>query len=414
MRVLPLLLHAGARVPALTTLFSDPFAVTSMAVVQSGTVTLTTPRPHGLPVGSSQALCIVDSAAPNAITSATNAGNGNWTFGLAAEHDLSDPTVNTWNLAVNLTGFTNALFNAEVQLVGTPDTQTITVKPSMGVMSVTLTGSEALMERLEDGIIGWHKMTVASPTTLTFPCPAGVARSYTVANPGVVGAPRIAGAVDLQTAISQYERGYVANQSNQDATAIHQAWMFICPAPTVALSKDRMAQGDAIAEVTPASDFRQLITDGFTVYVFIPAEDSSGGITCSDLANGEILSAVLRTFHGLVLPRAELFQANTFVALMVEHGGGLGVYNKATYVHGYMFQAPAYLTQWDSIPPFAWSDIRESVMTPPSGLGPGTSGGVIDVTKPVPPIGSVALRGMRLQLNHDDAPQPLTATVDLT
>lgn len=415
MRITPLVLHAAARLPALTSLFSDPLAVSSMVVTTGQKVVLTTPSAHGYPVDSYQALSIVDADSPNPITAATQSG-GDWVFTTLYPHDLTmrNGSVSNWNLFAKLGGFTSDVMSGLLQLVDVPSANSFRVKPSEYVETITLTGTEVLLERLENGIIGWHRMKAASTTTLEFDTPAEITRTYAVANPRVVTNIRVAGSLSLQVAMDQYVRGYTENGTTQDSQAINQAWLFICPPPSVALSKDRQAQGDGVAEITPTSEYRQLLLDGFHVYVFLPAEQSGGGVACSDLACGEVFSAILRTFHGLVLPRRELYQADTFVCLMVEHGQALGDYNKATYVHGYVFQAPAYLTQLDAIQAFEWSKINEATMTAASGLGPGSAGGAVDTSSgSVQPSGSVAFRGVELELRHDDAPQPLRATVPL-
>lgn len=418
MRVLPLVLHAGARVPALTSLFSTPLAATTLSVVAGGITTLTTTRPHGYATGAAVALSVVDSDVPNPVTAAVVLQGGRVQITTRYEHDLSiEPdgaSVQSWNLVAVLRGFANAALNGDVQLVSVDSRTQFTVLPAYGVSSIALTGTESLLERLEDGVIGWHSMTVVDDTTLTFPTPADVGRDYVVTQPGVVTNVRVAGALNLDAAWQQYQRGYRPNARQQDEQSLTEAWMFITPPPSVQLSRDRESRSDAIAEITPAADYRQLLLDGFHIYVFLPAEQSGSGLACSDLAHGEVLATVLRTFHGLVLPRAELYQANKFVSLMIEHGQALGDYNKATYVHGYVFQAPAYLTQWDSIQPFEWSAIDEQRLTASSGVGPGNPGGLLRPgTTTIAPAGSVRFREIEIGMRHDEAIQPLLVTVDL-
>lgn len=417
MRILPLVLHAAARLPALTTLFSDTLAAASLSVVAGGKTTITTSAPHDYELNSYVGLSIVDADSPNVITEAHDQGDGNWLFVTTYAHDLSTAPAGTnltnWNITARLAGFGDDHLNGLIQLVDVPSANSFVVKPPAEITSVPLSGSQVLLERLENGIVGWHKMQAVTATTLEFDTPSDVTRSYSVSSPRIATNIRVFGALTLETAKKQVTRGFLPNQGSQDATAITNAWLAITPPPSVSMSKDRMAQTDSVAEITPQSEYRQVLMDGFHVYVFLPAENSGGGVTCSDLASGEILSAVLRTFHGLVLPRRELAQADSFVSLMVEHGNALGDYDRATYVHGYVFQAPAFLQQLDAIQAFEWSRIGESTMTAASGVGPGTPGGVVDTATPIAPAGSVAFRGIEIGIRHDDAPQPLTATVDL-
>jgi hypothetical protein len=390
-----------------------------MSVAQGGNVVITLPQAHGLDLGSYSAISITDANAPNAIVSATASFGGNWLLETQYPHDLTyaapaaGESDRNWNIAARIAGFTNTHMNGLLQLVEVVSPTSFIVRPSSGVETITLNGSEVLLERLENGIIGWHKMQATGIAEFSFPTPADVARSYVVANPRLSINVRIAAALNLEVAQKQFVTGYRKGDTTQNDAATAEAWMYICPPQSVALSKDRNAQTDAVAEITPTAEYRQLLNDGFFVYVFLPAYNAMAGVTCSDLASGEIFSVILRTFHGLVLPRKELYQADNFITLFTEHGQALGDYNNAFYVHGYVFQCPAYLTQEDSIQPFEWSQIHESSGTASSGIGPGSAGGTIDQTQPIAPVGSVTFRDITLELYHDEAPTPLTATVKL-
>jgi hypothetical protein len=427
MRLLPLILHAAARIPALTELFSDLLTVSSMTVTQGDKVTFTLPQPHGVPLNATTALCVVDADTPNAITAVTINPDRTLTITVLFEHDLSTSpsSLNGWNLTAKLAGFTNPVLNGPLQLVGIAGPNQITVLPSQEITTLTLTGAEVLLERLEDKIIGWHKVTSTGPTTFAFDTPDDITRSYTVANPKVVNNIRVAGALSLDVAQQQYTRGYKTGIGAEFAGELQKAWMFICPPQVARLSRDRNSRSDAVAEMTSGSEYRQLLIDGFFVFVFLPAENSGSGVSVSDQAHGAILSAVLRTFHGLSLPRRELFQGDAFVCYLTEHGNMLGSYDRATYVHGYNFEAPAYLLQHDAIQPFEWSQINETTMTAASGIGPGTPGGGVLPIDPTP-TGTVAFRGVVLGpatsddgtraggIQIDDAPGSLTAIVPLT
>lgn len=423
-RVTPLVLHAQARLPALTDLFSDRLEVASMTVEYAGKVTFTLPQAHGLPNGATQALSVVDADTPNPITAATIQNNGDITFTTQYEHDLSTApggsSVSAWNQTTKLAGFASSVLNGPLQLVSVDARNAFTVKPSQHVSSITLNGNEVLLERLESGIIGWHKVYANGPTTLQFDTPDEITRNYTVPNPSVVNNIRVVGTLSLETAKKQCVRGYKPNEADQDEGEVNKAWMFICPPQVSRLSRDRNSTSDAMTEQTASSDRRMLYLDGFFVFVFLPAENSSTGITVSDLAHGPILTAILRTFHGLSLPRNELWHGDAFTMNMVEHGNMLGDYDNATYIHGYSFEAPAYLTKFDAIQPFEWSAINETTMTAASGIGPGAPGGTLIQTDPLP-VGSVAFRDLVFGpsskgsgIQHDDATGSLTAVVPLT
>lgn len=393
-----------------------------MTVEYAGKVTLTLPTPHGLPIGTAQALSVVDADTPNPITAVSILPNDDLLLTTRYEHDLSTApggsSVSAWNLTAKLAGFTSSILTGPLQLVDVTSRTQFIVKPSHAIESVVLTGNELLLERLESGIIGWHKVTANDVASFQFDTPPDVSRSYTVPNPAVVNNIRVVGALSFDAAQKQYVRGYKAGSTVQDATEIAKAWMFICPPQVSRLSRDRNSMSDAMTEQTAASDQRMMYLDGFFVFVFFPAENSGTGITVSDLAHGPVLGAVLRTFHGLSLPRSELWQGDTFTMSLVEHGNVLGAYDQATYSHGYHFEAPAYLTKFDAIQPFEWSSINETTMTAASGIGPGSAGGLIIQADPLP-VGSVAFRDLVFGpasdggIQHDSAPGSLTAVVPL-
>jgi hypothetical protein len=438
MRIKPLVLHGAARIPALTDLFSTSIEVDQMTVVVADEasvefadfpdsfVSIDTTDPHGVAVGEFTSLSVVDANVPNHITTAVVNDDGSITLTTQYQHDLtmSPPgsSLKDWNSLARLVGFSSQYLLGLIQLVEVIDRNKFRVLPSHEIASIILTGQEALLERLEDGVIGWHKVQAVSTTRLTFPVPEDVISSYIVPSPKVVNNIRIAGALSLDVARTLFTRGYKPGSTTQDDASNAEAWLFICPAMSIRLSKDRKAQSDSVAEITPYADYRQLLLDGFQVYAFIPADKSHGAVGPNDLAHGEILTAVLRTFHGLTLPRKELYQADTFIAIMMEHGNALGEYDYATYIHGYLFEAPAYLTQFDAIQTFEWSRIDETTMQVASGLGPGAPGGVVNEgTGSVVPSGSFSFRDLEFGpqeegggIFNSEQPQPLTAIVKLT
>jgi len=419
MRVSPLVAHATVRLPALTRLFSEPVNLSLMTVVTGGLVTLTWSAPHGIPIGQPKAISIVDAGTPNAITAATAVAVSQ---GLLVQittaygHDL---TLN-WNLFAKLSGFAVGAVNGMKQLVSVdgPNTFTVLVPSNVGLTAgpITMTGAEALIERLEQGIVGWHKVTATGTTTATFPTPPDVARSYTVPNPVAVSDVRVAGAINFDVAKNLYTRGFAPGATSQTNALMGKSWLFICPWLTMQLSKDRRAQTDALIERTAGSDYRRLLLDGYNLYVALPAAKSTSGARPSDLANGEVLAAMLRTFDGLKVPRAEFFAGDTYVHTLVQHGQTMGEYDYATYWHGFSVEAPVQLHQWDSILPFEITALPEVPMTPPSGDGPGSLGGASAASPdgPVAPTGSVAFRGLTFSpgIYHDTLDsEPLTATV---
>lgn len=366
MRITPLVIHAQMHLPRFTARFSDAFDVSSMAVEAGALVTLTCAKPHGVKIGARISLSVTDADVPNAITAASVDGDGNVVLTTAYSHDLTlspDPDrFRVWNTTCKLSGFTNAYLNGNRQIVSIPDRSTVVVKPGGTVASVTLNGAEKLLERLEQGIIGWHACTAASATTLTFPTPAMVTRDYTVVAPSVVRNARVYGALDIDSALAQLtEPG--------DNQRIDRAHLFITPLPSVRTSRSRSARSDAIGEHNPGADVRMLLLDGFNVVMLAPSVGTAAHVAAIDLAQGEALRAVLRTFQGLKIPRPELENGGEYTALLQTFGAAMTA-NRAIYIHQWTFQAPAYVTNEDAISPWDWPDPAIAGETIPDTIAP--------------------------------------------
>jgi hypothetical protein len=410
MKITPLTYLCAARIPALTSIFSDAISIASLAVVygSGGLVTLTASAPHNIPVGTQSGVCVVDAFTPNAIaawsqftsdTAVAPAIAGDVQITTTYPHSLTttpDPTnFNPWDAFANLTGIGISALTGSVQLVDVPDNLDIIVRPSV---SVTLPGSipsgAALLERLERELIGWHIATATSPTALTFPTPPNVTRSYVVANPGVVTNIRVWGAVDFEHALSHFTR---------EEAPLTTAYLFVMPRSQARVSRDRNVTSDAMVEFTPQSDFRMILIDGFELVAILPAERYGGAIACVDACQGPVFTAIMQTFNGLSIPRCELgLNGTDYVAALTDHG--CLRYNKANYVHSYRFELIAQLTNLDTVigtevPDISALDVAIQNGTPPPA----------DIT----PFGSVPSNLFDLTVFQNDQPQPLTATIPI-
>ena len=347
MQITPLYRHAAMRLPALTSLFSDALAVTDIDVVSGGTTTITTSAVHGVTIGEYAALSITDALTPNPVTAAVKVGvTDDWTITTQYDHGLTTtPDVlraTAWDASTVLDGFTDAEMNGTLQLVSVTDRNTFVVRPS-ALASLTLNTNEAQLKSLEFAMVGWHRAVWATTTTLTFPTPAAVTRSYTVLAPTVARNIRVMGSVSLDL----FMRKYVL-----DDASINDNTMFICPRDsarvTSKVSDDRTRSGATVA-------LNARVEDGFDVYVLLPAHTSNSGVAAVDLAHGDILRAVLRTFNGLNLPRSEFGCGNTYGAYLDTHG--IVNHHGPTYVHQYSFSANADLSNDDMIKPYEQADL---------------------------------------------------------
>lgn len=408
MQILPLVLHAGLILPRHTTLFSDTLAVSSITVAEGDVITITCSESHGCPVGEQMAVSITDADTPNPITDAEVDGDGNILLTTQYPHDLTttpDPNrFRAWHTTAKVTGFASGLINGTRQLISVDSDTTFTIAPGGTVTSVTLTGNEKLLERLEYEVIGWHAATATSATELTIPTPSAVTRSYTVANPSVVTSIRVQGAVNLDAALMQF--------SPEDGASLDKPWMFICPLSAVRASRSGSARTDALAEMNPSMDVRQMLLDGFQVNVLMPTAETVAHVRAVDLCQGEVFTAVLKTFFGLRLPRPELSDGESYTAHLDTHTGGM-TKDRAVYIHQYEFQCPAYLTSEDAISPWEWAAIAPQAYTAAqTSLADG--GALSDGLSNLPTTGAVSFRGIDLTgILHDGKPQPLTASTEM-
>ncbi len=399
MQITPIVLHAAMRLPAVSPLFSDALAVTSMTLAPDGDVVLTTSAPHGVMLGSKTVLAITAAGVGNPIAAAVLEDDGNLTLTTTYDHDFTTaPAGNEftpWDAFVTLSGFSDPLINGQRQLVGVLDARTIIVRPGGPVDDTGWTAEASVLDRLPPSVTGWHAAEATGATTLAFPAGADVSRSMTVATPTVVRDIRVWGAVDFATAMKKFV-------SDNESMSAGKAHMFIMPLARVRTSRARAAKTDAIAEVSQASELRLQMLDGFSAVVFLPAKENAGAIAAADKCHGPILHAVLRTFLGLKLPRPELMSGQEYCAILGEHGTQLC--NGAIYAHVYSFEQPATISRTDALAPYEQADFGS--------WQPGA-----DPAAPVPdtiaPIGAPAYRGIDFTgILHDGQPQPLTASLD--
>lgn len=414
MKITPLAILGALRIPVLTDAFSDTLAISSMAVTAGDVVTVVTSTPHGEDgdEDGNSAISVTDAYVPNPITgwsqfvaASGHALPGDVQITVTYPHTLTTTPDASRYLAWNSVAlFQNTLVTGldgpqGVQLVAVPDALTLIVRPSgpITLPSNPQTGA-ALIERMERELVGWHKVTVVNETTLTFPTPATITRSFSVVSPRIVTNIRIWGAFDLDHALRHVTRADELTQATL-GRPFDQSYMFICPRRDTRLSRDRASGSDGIAEIAPGNFIRQLLMDGFEIFVLLPSERYGGGIGAIDRAQGQIFTAVLQTFNGLALPFTELSVPNPRVTILSGHRGVL--YNRANYVHNYSFEANAYLSPGDIAPSILIPDLKplwdgeipNSIA--PEGTVPISkivfNRGIFQQDKPQPLMGSVAL-----------------------
>lgn len=409
MKLTPLVMLAAMRVPALTDIFSDTLAVSSMAVDAGGLVTINCSAPHGFAINSQRGICVVDAQVPNPIVDLSEFDNGDVLVETEFPHELTttpDATeYEAWDGFAVISGTGVVGLDGNRQLVSVDTPTTFRVRPSTDVtLPGSIPGAAKHLARLEVGLPGWHVATATTTTQLTFPCPASVTRDFTVTSPKIVTNIRVWGAVDLEHALSLFVR-----DDDNETPVPGQGYLFITPLPQARLSRDFNARSDATTEIQPGAAVRQRLLDGFEVYAVLPSERSGGAVACMDKAHGSILRAMMRTFNGLRLPYTEFALPDPFVTMMTSHG--MARFTRANYCHQYAFEATVQITNADCAPPNLMPDMEAvdwavtdgtpvPTVVQPEGTVPWTGGMTFG---PDPEYG----------IWQHDKPQPLTANITL-
>lgn len=388
MLISPLVRHAAMHLPALTDYFSDKLDVSTLDVVEGGACLITCAVPHGIAIGDFVGICITDVEIPNRVISVVDV-DGNALLTLEHDHDISGASPNGYweqeTTAVRLSGFVDLALNGQLALLDVPANNQLLVKPLAALGGQPLTGAEKLFERLEGEIIGWHKVGAISDVVLEFVTPVGVARSYQVVAPKISYHNRLFGSVYFDAA----KAGHIRADGNFGE---EKSGLYICLPPSTSVSKSRRARSAAVSEINSGMDYRATLLDGIEVYAFCPAA-GKGQAELADLCQGEIFTAVMRTFFGLKLPRPEL-AADISEHHMMGLVGHRGIsYDGAYYIHRYEFEAPATITNGDAISADQYPD-----------LAPGGDS--------LLPVGSRSFRGVDFDEMLADGGEALTANVD--
>lgn len=389
MKLLPLALHAALQLPRWTSLFSDALAVSSIGVVSGGTTTITCSAAHGVPIGTEIAVSVIDAPVPNPITAATVQADGTILLTTQYAHNLSASPdryrFRAYSEFAKLSGFASALINGIRDLVATPTETTLVIRPGDDVSSITLSGSETLLENLEAQLTGWHKVLAATLTTLTFSTPAEVARSYTVASPTVVTGHRIYVAIDHEAAVRRLA-------PDGDLLSDAKGSLFILPQQVRAKGKI------GLTSAHPGAAYQQEIDDGFVLLACLPSAGYEAHAVALDRCQGELFKAALQSFQGLRVLRGELTSPGSYVAMFESHRGGVHS-NNAMYVHEFVFKAPFQIGNMDALAPYHWTLLDDVA------LGDGTVPDSI-YSEGSSPISDIALTG----IYHRDHASPLSGT----
>lgn len=330
-----------AVLPKYTNRFSDTLNATLTSL--SDVVTVVTTEPHNL--SSGDAITSQNVLTPLKIISVTDNGNDTSliTIDVNLDHDQTRSPIQTHVPFVLLSGFTDPLWNINIEVVSVPIGDAAGVQGRRKLIvnnpSVlpTLNGNENVNVRKIGGFNGVHKVeTVIDKNTFTYSAIVPDLTTTTL----IESSTRITGIFSPEIAVEQYT-----------AQPVGKCWCFLVPEPT-RISKNRDLQSDAIASTSPGEDPRNRFMSPFSLYVFIPTTKSEGdqnnigALEAMDIANDELISPLSKSLFGFIAT-SPLAEQNRFVVSLTGHSPFS--YNKSYYIHRYNFTTNYYLTSCDTV-----------------------------------------------------------------
>ena len=329
MKAADVVLQLNVLLPQLTNLFTNEVAVTSLS--RSGSImTALCDEKHDLTAGDAVAI----SGAVTQIVVTMTRSEAIGTAVSATDHDLTTAIAPT----VTFSGATESEFVGTFTVLTIPNRRTITFTmadagPTTATGSPVIEGAESALRDYNTTYAVLETPTVSSftftepATTLADPSPTStiVARSK----------PRVSAGISIERCVDAYT-----------AQADGEYWLFVVLADVEA-SKNRKIGSDAVDNLTHANEFRQQITQPFSVFVFIPVT----GELAARLARDQV---------------TDLFPLISRCVLFHKFDSGLTVgaqgavqfvsheifdYNTAVYVHGFNYQQTVDLILEDTVGP---------------------------------------------------------------
>jgi hypothetical protein len=311
--------------PKYTNYFTDNIAInqiTSSALI----ATVETSTPHGL--NTNDYVHISEALTPNPLTSLKRIDN--IAYGVTTnDHDL------TQNFPpqeyIEIAGADQSEYNGTHKFLLEPNRRNFSYEIS-GTPVTPATGSPELLENLIYGYNGWHQITVIDSSNFTYTLPKAQS-SPAKGNPICQKVPRISGTITAERADAAYTKKPAG-----------KLWAFVVIGNKIA-NKDRQMTNDSTYAPGKGSDYRQLVIQPFSIYIFVPASSTIAGRQARDLCTDlepKFCKALLRyTFPSQFAQEnysGVVFSASNFMQ-----------YNPAYYVHELVFETTQYITYEDTI-----------------------------------------------------------------
>lgn len=326
-----------AILPKYTDKFTNEITISSLTF-SSGTVTAITSIAHNFATGD--IVNIVGALSPNAINyfDIDPINNRIITFGVENPHDLTKGFQQT----VNLSGFTQEIYNGDKELVDVIDRYKFKIKITDDPQLPS--GTPLLNENIINQYNGRFEITVIDTTTFTYTITGNPASSAT-GSPIVKCKARITGAATIERAIEAYTK-----------QNIDDYYIFVVLGGTTA-SRDRYIKSDASYRFERDQDYRQSLTQQFSIYVFVPTKEQIAAREARDDIE-DIKYAIYKSIVGVFIDTGGSQENRDGITIV---GDSEHEYTGAIYIHEFIFEITFDITFNDIVEPddsVAFRDIK--------------------------------------------------------
>ncbi len=313
-----------AKLPSLTDLFTDKFALAS--ITSSGLLaTAVSAAPHGLITGAN--VTIIGARSPIAIQSFSRTGIVG-TILTQTDHDLTLG----YKTTVETSGAVEAQFNGTFEITNILNRRSIVVKMADSG-PLTSTGTRYVHDAETYGYNGFKVVTVVNPTTFTYAIPKALPLPAS-GTPFACGGYRITGSVSIDRYLASYTK--LANAKLSACVVLGD---------TLA-SKDRNVAVDSSYHAGTGQAYIQKLVQPFSVYVIAPCVDEIAARKTRDDME-DVFPFITKSLVGVRFG-TYLAANKEFMTTFVSHGI-LQYNNGAYYVHEYNFESLAQLTVKDTV-----------------------------------------------------------------
>lgn len=331
------------RLPQETSSFTDDIPV--LTITRDDTImTVTCSESHNLSAGD--AVGITGAINPISIDNVTSSGTVA-TVVTSMNHDLTTPVTPTITISSN----SEDVFNDTFTTINVENRRTVTFTVADGGV---VSGTGGVLEDADSILNSYNSTVVVSSipdkNSFTF-----IHSNTALASPigdSIIARtnPRIGAAINLNRAQEIY------TEQNIDDLCI-----FVVLDPVDGL-KNRNIRTEAVDNLNSSNNYRQQITQAFSLYLFVPSSSELSGANARDTAE-ELFSPIVKS---LLLHKfdSQLFVGEQGAVNFVDHDNALEEYNTAYYIHRYSFVQTVDLLFEDTVgpsPDVAFRDISFTI-----------------------------------------------------